>query len=121
MKYTTETYNQRLEASRPDVRCVKTYRSTLQKVVHECQVCDHQWLVEPVNILHHKARCPNCKLHNRKDTYFALLKERRPDVVCVGEYVNYVTLTEHHCNSCDIDWMITPSQMITTGHACRRS
>jgi hypothetical protein len=117
--HNTETHKEALKKKRPDLSLVGEYFNCSRPILHSCNVCGGIWNVSPTRVLHENGKCPNCKLMKRVKRYTERLKIEHPNIVCIGEYVDFITHTLHQCTVCGKKWMGTPNSIFSSGHACR--
>lgn len=58
--FTHEEYVENLRKKNNKITCVGEYVNSHTKVLHKCNVCDHEWKVIPASLIQNGTGCPEC-------------------------------------------------------------
>jgi hypothetical protein len=108
---THEKFIIKLRTLQPNIECLGTYINSETKILFR-HSCGYEWMGLPKDILQLK-HCPNCYNKYTSEEFMIKLKQLRPDITCLGEYLGYTTpiLFRH---SCGHEWTITPKTILST-------
>ena len=102
-----------------NIQVIGEYVDASSSILHKCLICGYEWLARPVNILQGRG-CPKCA-NNIKKTHNDYLNElyiKDIDIITLEEYKGANTPILHLCNKHDIEWKITPRDVLA-GKGCR--
>lgn len=114
--HTTESYAEWLAENRPGVQLVGEYKNNRTPTAHICSA-GHDWVARPKGVKMGK-NCGICA-GNAKYTaeqYRDWLADNRPDIRCVGDYVDTKKPVEHQCSEGHV-WTTAPCG-IKSGRGC---
>lgn len=118
---TNKEFLEKLNSIRHDITPLEEYINARTEILCKCNTCNHEWKVQPNNILCAQTGCPNCKRNKislNKDEVNKRLKEINPTVELIGEYINNYTHTEFKCAICGNIWKTKPSHVLYNLTGC---
>lgn len=120
---TRDEYITELSIKNPDLILIGDYFGNKTLTEHYCKIHDYIFDITPNSALagHGCKYCRSDKIREKQfkseDVYVEELKERRPDIKLVGEYLGALVPTEHLCLEHNVIWKATPAN-IFYGSGC---
>ncbi|MGX5643084.1 zinc-ribbon domain-containing protein [Bacillus toyonensis] len=117
-KKSDEQYKQEVHEKYGDsIVVIGTYETSMIKIKHKCNVCNHEWDTAPQTVLTGD-RCPKCFLEARNEQYKQEVREKHGDKIeVIGTYETRSIKIKHKCNVCENEWDMAPSSVLR-GHGC---
>jgi formate dehydrogenase assembly factor FdhD len=119
LKKTTEEYIAEVNAVNPNIEVIDEYININTKILHRCKKHDIQWKVVPNSILKGFGcyKCGKEKLSSllslSHEEYVKKLKEKNPNIIVLGTYINNRTPIMHKCLIDDCEWMSRPGNILS--------
>ncbi len=111
-------YRYRLKREKPGVQLVGVYLNSKTKTLHTCH-CGNEWMVTPEKALRQKG-CRKCSQRQSPKIYAQYLKDLRPELTNLEDYVTNSHRILHRCNiaNCGFEWRATPNSVKDRGTGC---
>ncbi|EAV6743019.1 hypothetical protein FA821_13285 [Salmonella enterica] len=98
---------------------LEEYQKSAVKILHQCNICQHQWLVAPHKILLGR-KCPVCalKIRGKKRALTPIEYNKRIEsttLEVLGEYKNLKQPLLHRCKVCGYSWEAQPKTILENG------
>ena len=122
-KKTHEEYVEELAIKNPTVEVVEEYNGANTKIMHHCLNHDVYWMITPHNALSGHG-CEACHKENvakkrtkSNEEYIEELKSVNQNIIPIETYVNSKTKILHKCLIHNIEWYVTPDDVLS-GNGC---
>lgn len=101
MKKTQDEFIEEVKTINPNIIVLGDYKSTDNKVLLKCSICNHKWEATPHSILSGKG-CPKCSGVNRKthDEFVEEMNREHPEIIVIGKYSNNRHKITMRCSIC---------------------
>ena len=124
-KKTHEEYVEELAAKNPTVEVIERYNGFHTKILHHCLIHDVYFMLQPANA----CRGDGCKICHKErigianamthDEYVKRVFNINNNIVVLGTYTNNYTPILHRCTVHDVEWMVSPANILS-GHGCSK-
>lgn len=110
---TTEEFQAELMIINENIDVIGKYTNSQTKIKCKCKICGHIWKATSNNLLHGTG-CPKCANNITKthDQFIEELKIIRPDITCLGKYINAKTKIKFKCRTCGYIWNSLPTKIL---------
>ena len=102
----------------PNISFIGLYQSRKRKIACQCNVCGHQWLACPDNLLSGKG-CPRCaseKISRLKqkthEQFLHDLHNKHPNIMAISTYAGAHKKMKFKCSTCEHVWETTPHSVL---------
>ena len=112
-RLTNEEVVQRVYNINPDIQIMDKYINAKTRLKCKCLIDGYEWYAFADSLFKGHG-CPKCAGNIKKTTeqYKQELKDKNIQVECLGEYVNGHTKILHRCLIHNIEWDITPHDIL---------
>lgn len=120
-KITLAEHQARIDKVNPNIEALE-YVSNSAPSKCKCRVCGHVWAEPPKN-LHRGSKCPKCYKRKKNDwnteEFVRTIREKSPNIVLSGEYINMNTRFSCMCLVCGHKWT-SAAKNLMLGKGCDR-
>lgn len=122
-RMTHDEYVRNLAIKNPIIEVVETYINARTPIMHHCLKHDVYWNAAPDSVLHGHGcvQCGKEKYHKSRakdhETYVHEMEIINPNIIVVGQYINYNTPIAHYCKIHDVLWNTSPNCALS-GRGC---
>ena len=119
-----EDYVDELAVKNPTVKVIGEYVDSQTKILHHCNIHNIDFMQRPSDAL----KGGGCSICHRErigaansmtyEEYIEALNDINPSIVVLGDYINASTPILHKCVIHNVEWMVSPSNILS-GHGCR--
>ncbi|NIY81984.1 GIY-YIG nuclease family protein [Vibrio hepatarius] len=112
-------YKDRLKQERPGVKLIGEYVNSKTKTLHVCHCGNDEWMVTPEKVFKQQG-CRRCSQRQSPEVYAQYLRDNRPELTNLEDYVTNSTKILHRCNKADCknEWYATPNSIKDSGTGC---
>lgn len=119
-KHTPDSFIKELYKKRSDIEVVGEFKGVRESISVQCKKCGNIWDVSNAyDLLYGHSHCQLCsrrKSDKKSNSIFIQeMKEIRPDITIVGEYVNSKTPIKVKCATCGYEWSSTTPSNLSRG------
>ncbi len=122
---THEEYMAEIAVKNNKVTIIGKYVNKTTKVLTKCNICEHEWMANPGDLLGGHG-CPNCfkKIRGKtrlltNEQFLLKLSDANSDIEPLEEYKNSNTPIMFKCKICGHEWNAKPNNVLN-GHGCRK-
>lgn len=121
---TNEQFLYELSLITSTITPLELYVNAKEKILVECNICGHEWQVEPDGLLQGRG-CPECAkadAHDRQvknnERFLQELSEINPMLMPLEPYYNDHTKILVHCEIHDYSWKVAPNKILHRRTGC---
>lgn len=115
-KKTNDEFLKEIKDNNYNLVPLEEYIDAKTKIKFRCNICNHEWLARPNQILRGKG-CPKCFGTPRKTNEFFIneMKNKKPYVEVLEEYKDAHTKIKFKCKKCNHKWKDSPLVILHKG------
>lgn len=116
-------YEKELAHKNPKMKMLSEYKNSSEKILVQCQECNHEWWVSPTNLLN-GSNCPECSkrlqsqnIAKTHSEYVEDLYKVNPNIDVIGEYKGSRKKIRCKCKIDGYEWNVVADTLLH-GHGC---
>ena len=123
MKWTTDSFKEKLKTISPNIIVLDEYVKSSEKIKCICNICGYQCEATPNKLLMGR-NCLKCYRRRRAEqdkitetVFLKRMQENAPNVTVLGKYIGFEEEILCKCNICGYEWITLPKR-VSRGIGC---